>query len=90
MMGRNFDPAMFDNPEVRFAIAGQVVNEHLLTGKARDEKFRVSDAQLRQFIASIPAFQDDGKFSPERYELVPGRAEHDQAARSRTTCAATC
>ena len=68
-MGRNFDPAMFDNPEVRFAVLDQVVNEHLLTGKARDEKFRVSDAQLRDVIASIPAFQDGGKFSPERYEL---------------------
>ena len=69
MMGRNFDPAMFDNPEVRFAVLDQVVNDHLLTGKARDEKFRVSDAQLRDVIASIPAFQDGGKFSPERYEL---------------------
>jgi len=69
MMGRNFDPAMFDNPEVRFAVLDQVVNDHLLTGKARDEKFRVSDAQLREVIASIPAFQDGGRFSPERYEL---------------------
>jgi len=69
MMGRNFDPAMFDNPEVRFAVLDQVVNDRLLTGKAKDEKFRVSDAQLREVIASIPAFQDGGKFSPERYEL---------------------
>ena len=69
MMGRNFDPAMFDNPEVRFAVLDQVVNDRLLTGKAREEKFRISDAQLREVIASIPAFQDGGKFSPERYEL---------------------
>jgi peptidyl-prolyl cis-trans isomerase D len=69
MMGRNFDPAMFDNPEVRFAVLDQVVNDHLLTGKARDEKFRVSDAQLRDVITSIPAFQDGGKFSSDRYEL---------------------
>jgi peptidyl-prolyl cis-trans isomerase D len=69
MMGASFDPAMFDNPEVRFAILDQVVNEHLLAGKAKDEHFRVSDAQLRETISSIPAFQDSGKFSPERYEL---------------------
>jgi peptidyl-prolyl cis-trans isomerase D len=69
MMGRNFDPAMFDNPEVRFAVLDQVVNDRLLTAKAKDEKFRVSDAQLREVIASIPAFQDGGKFAPERYEL---------------------
>ena len=69
LLGRNFDPAMFDNPEVRFAVLEQVVNEHLLTGKAKDEKFRISDAQLRETIASIPAFQDGGKFSGDRYEM---------------------
>ena len=48
MMGRNFDPAMFDNPEVRFAVLDSVINQHLLAGKARDERFRVSDAQLQR------------------------------------------
>ena len=60
---------MFDNPEVRFAVLDQVVNDHLLAGKARDERFRVSDAQLRETISTIPAFQDNGKFSGERYEM---------------------
>ena len=69
LMGRNFDAAMFDNPEVRFAVLDQVVNDHLLAGKAKEERFRVSDAQLRETIASIPAFQDGGKFSGERYEM---------------------
>jgi peptidyl-prolyl cis-trans isomerase D len=69
MLGRNYDPAMFDNPEVRFAVLDQVVNDHLLASKAKDERFRVSDAQLRDTIASIPAFQDGGKFSNERYEM---------------------
>jgi peptidyl-prolyl cis-trans isomerase D len=45
-----------------------VVNERLLAGKAREERFRISDAQLRETISSIPAFQEDGKFSGERYE----------------------
>jgi peptidyl-prolyl cis-trans isomerase D len=69
-LGRNFDPAMFDNPEVRFALLEMLVNQHLLTGKARAENFRVSDAQLQQFIASIPAFQDGGKFSPDQYRQL--------------------
>src|SRR5258708_12143715 len=69
VMGANFDAAMFDNPDVRFAILDQVVNERLLAGKAKDEHFRVPDAQLRETISSIPAFQDSGKFSPERYEM---------------------
>ena len=41
-----------------------LVNQRLMTGKARDEKFRVSDAQLQQFIAAIPAFQDEGSSRP--------------------------
>ena len=69
LLGRNFDPAMFDNPEMRFAVLDQVVNDHLLAGKAKDERFRISDAQLRETIASIPAFQDGGKFSGDRYEM---------------------
>ena len=62
-MGRNFDPAMFDNPEVRFVLLENLVNQKLLGQKARDEKFRVSDAQLAEFIGQVPAFQEDGKFS---------------------------
>ena len=69
-MGRNFDPAMFESPEVRFALLEMLINQRLLTGKARDEHFRVSDAQLQQFISGIPAFQEDGKFSPERYRQL--------------------
>ena len=69
-MGKNFDPAMFDSPEVRFALLDMLVNQRLLTGKARAEKFRVSDAQLQQVIGAIPAFQEEGRFSPERYRQL--------------------
>jgi peptidyl-prolyl cis-trans isomerase D len=68
MLGRNFDPAMFDNPEIRFAVLDSVINDHLLADKARQERFRVSNAQLRDMISGIPAFQDEGKFSNDRYE----------------------
>jgi peptidyl-prolyl cis-trans isomerase D len=69
-MGRNYDPAMFDSPEVRFALVDQLVNQRLLRDRARADRLRVSDTQLQQFIAAIPAFQEDGKFSAERYKLV--------------------
>src|SRR4029434_2134322 len=69
MMGASFDAAMVDATEVRFAVLDQGVNDHLLAAKARDQRFRVTDAQLREMISSIPAFQDAGKFSGARYEL---------------------
>jgi peptidyl-prolyl cis-trans isomerase D len=29
----------------------------------------VSDPQLQQFIMTVPTFQEDGKFSPDRYRM---------------------
>jgi len=69
-MGRNFDPALFDNPEVRYSILEQLINERLLSNKASNESFRVSDTQLSQFIAALPAFQENGRFSPDRYRQL--------------------
>jgi peptidyl-prolyl cis-trans isomerase D len=66
-LGANFDPAMFDNPEVRYSVLEQLISRTLMQEVAAREAFRVPDAQLQQFIASVPAFQEDGKFSPERY-----------------------
>jgi len=69
-LGRQFDPAMFDSPEVRYALVEQLINQRLLEQQARKERFRVSDDQLSQFIAQLPPFQEDGKFSPEKYKQV--------------------
>lgn len=69
-LGKSFDPAMFDNPEMRFALLDMLVNQRLISNKARDERFRITDAQLSQFIAGIPAFQDNGKFSSDLYRQV--------------------
>jgi peptidyl-prolyl cis-trans isomerase D len=70
VVGKSFDPAVFDDPEVRYSILEQLINERLMMDQARRDRFRVSDAQLAQFIADIPAFQVDGKFSHERYEQL--------------------
>jgi peptidyl-prolyl cis-trans isomerase D len=65
-LGRNYDPALFDNPEVRYAIVDQLVSQRLLEQRARSEKFRVTDGQVIAFRDSIPAFQVDGRYSPDR------------------------
>ena len=87
-MGRQFDPAMLDSPEVRFAILEHLINQRLLAAEAARDGIRVNDAQLAQFIAELPPFQQDGKFSPERYrELL--RSRTCRWRRSRNACAAT-
>ncbi len=68
-MGANFDSRMFDNPDVRFALLDNLINQRLVSNKAREEKFRISDAQLQQYIASIPTFQVDGHFNNDRYRM---------------------
>jgi len=69
-LGSNFDPVVFDNPEVRYSLLEQLIGQRLLDEQARKARFRVSDDQLRQYISEIPAFQVDGKFSQERYEQL--------------------
>jgi len=69
-LGANYDPAVFDNPEVRFSVLDQLVNQRLLANVAAKDRFAVSDLQLAQFIAELPPFQENGKFSPAKYEQL--------------------
>ena len=69
-LGGNFDPAMLETPEVRYALLDQLVNQRLLENRARADRLRVSDTQLQQFIAGLPPFQEDGKFSADKYRQV--------------------
>jgi peptidyl-prolyl cis-trans isomerase D len=69
-MGRAFDPAIFDNPEVRYSLVEQLVSQRLLQQQAQEQRFRVTDADLARAIGEIEAFRVDGKFSPERYRQL--------------------
>jgi peptidyl-prolyl cis-trans isomerase D len=69
-LGANYDPAVFQDPEVRYSMLEQLVAERLLQEQARRDHLTVSDDQLRQFISEIPAFQEDGKFSQAKYEQL--------------------
>jgi len=69
-LGGNFDPAVFDDPEVRYSLLDGLIGQRLLQEQARRGRFSVSDDQLRQFISDIPAFQEGGKFSQARYEQI--------------------
>ncbi len=67
ILGQNFDPAMFDNPEVKQQVLDGIINQRLLSERASKLSLTAPDAELRRVILEIPAFQDNGKFSPERY-----------------------
>lgn len=68
--GSNFDPALFDKPEIKRMILDSLVNQHLLSSQARSIGLTLGDDQLAQIIAGIEAFQKDGKFDKQRYEAA--------------------
>ena len=85
-LGKNFDPAMFDNPEVRQQVLDGVVNQRLLQVTAQDMKLTAPDAQMSKVILEIPDFQEAGKFSLTKYDEVLklnglNRASYEQRLR---------
>jgi len=69
-LGANFDPTVFDDPQVRYSVLEQIIGQRVLENQARKDNFRVSDGQLAQFIGDLPPFQEDGHFSRARYEQL--------------------
>ncbi|MEO7760393.1 MAG: SurA N-terminal domain-containing protein, partial [Casimicrobiaceae bacterium] len=66
MLGKQYDPAMFETPEVRFNILEQLINQRLLGQQATKNNIVVSDDLVRQYIMDFPAFQENGKFSADK------------------------
>ena len=66
-LGARFDLARVDTPVVRSQLLDDLINQRLLATVAQQNRFSVSDEALRNTIASNPAVQDEGQFSPERY-----------------------
>jgi peptidyl-prolyl cis-trans isomerase D len=86
-LGKNFDPTMFDNPEVRQQVLDGVVNQRLLQVASQDMKLTAPDGQLSKVILEIPDFQDNGKFSLTKYDEVLklnglNRASYEQRLRN--------
>jgi peptidyl-prolyl cis-trans isomerase D len=70
MLGKNYDPAMFESPEVRQQVLDSVINQRLLQAKAVDLALTAPDAELKRVILEIPSFQENGKFSEAVYDDV--------------------
>ena len=68
--GRNFDQSIMENPELRRSVLDRVINERLIAQGAARSGVQVDDRQLADRIAAEPAFQEDGKFSKQRYEAI--------------------
>jgi peptidyl-prolyl cis-trans isomerase D len=70
MLGRNFDPALFDSPAIRMEVLEGMISQRLLMLHAARNHLNVSNETLIETTISIPAFQVDGKFSRELYDAA--------------------
>lgn len=68
--GRNVDPALLDTPSARRELLDGMIAQRVLAVYAAKSNLVTTDEQLRDIIGAVPAFQDNGKFSRERYELL--------------------
>jgi peptidyl-prolyl cis-trans isomerase D len=68
MSGGKADPAMLDNPEMRFAVAESLVTQRLLLQQATRSRLVATDQQLQSLLGQAPNFQEDGKFSQALYD----------------------
>lgn len=48
----------------------QLVREALLLRVAQQNDLQVTDRELYEHIATVPAFQEQGRFDPQRYETI--------------------
>lgn len=67
LLGRNYNPAIFDTREARNEILENMITQRLVTQHVVKSRMVVTDEALREMILTMPAFQDKGKFSRERY-----------------------
>lgn len=66
----NVDPKLLDTPEARKAIVDDLVDQRLILLEVSKARMVAGDDAIRRAVSGIPAFQENGKFSAERYEAV--------------------
>lgn len=70
MMGDNVQPAMLDDAALRGPALDALITQQLMQQGAAALKLGVSPQAVDQMIISMAAFQDNGKFSLDRYQAL--------------------
>ena len=72
-MGENVQPEMLEDDRLRQPALDSLVQQKLMLQAAADNNMQISEAQLNLAITQTPEFQEDGKFSNERFKsLIAG------------------
>lgn len=68
--GGAIDAAAFDTPEARAQTLDGLIGQRVLMLQAQRQSLGTSDRQLQETIMAIPALQEDGRFSADRYQAL--------------------
>ncbi|MBB6599778.1 peptidyl-prolyl cis-trans isomerase [Luteimonas sp. MC1825] len=68
--GEAFDGREFEAMDNKLRVLDSLVDQAVLRLAARNAGIEVGNAQVAEVIQSIPDFQVDGRFDPQRYQLV--------------------
>lgn len=68
--GGQLDRALLESAELRRAVLDNLINQRALALYAAENRFVVTPQQLQETITAVPAFQEEGRFSLQRYEAV--------------------
>jgi len=69
-LGGAYRPEMFTDEALRKQVVEQLINEAVLRQTADDWNLRAGDELVRRFIRSIPAFQRNGQFDVQAYNIA--------------------
>ena len=70
LLGENFRADQINPQRMKEGVLQDLVQESLLRQQARSSGFRAGDGALRDYLTVIPAFQENGKFSAQKYRQL--------------------
>lgn len=68
LLGENFRADQINSQRMRESVLQDLVQGALLRQQAKSSGYRAGDVALRGYLTSVPAFQENGKFSSQRYK----------------------
>lgn len=69
-MGDNVDASQIDEAMLRGPVLERLIQQRVLESEADSRNMLISEAMVDRLILQQPEFQDDGVFSPQRFEAL--------------------
>src|SRR5699024_4016321 len=80
MMGKRFDPDTINPQALRVQVLQSLIQRSLLIQYAHAKGYQVSDSSVLAYLKRMPAFQQNGSFSSDRYRQILKRIGLQPAA----------